>query len=240
VLDGVAVASRQRGWREHFMWRHPEWWAMGLSALAWLLLVVLPAGSGHASHALPSATALWLLMVVAMMVPLVLEPIRATAARSLWRRRHRAIGGFLLGYVGPWLIVGGVISVVEVALGVTERLDPTAGAALGFAVAAVWQLAPRKWQALQACHRTAPLAPRGWRADRDCVRYGWSIGRSCVVSCWALMLACVLAGHSLPAMMVAATVATADRYLVRPEQPLIFSVLFGIALVCGVLAVSLG
>ena len=43
-----------------------------------------------------AATLAWSLMVVAMMVPLVRHPVRITAARSLWPRRDRAIGGFLL------------------------------------------------------------------------------------------------------------------------------------------------
>jgi len=247
VLHGAALA-RPRAWREQLAWRHPEWWTLGLSGIAWLMLLypaVLSAGAGHWSHARlaaapvtplelwPRALADWMLMVVAMMVPLVVDSVRGTATRSLWRRRQRAIAGFLIGYLAPWLVVGALVSVVEV-LG---RPGSTV-AVVGFALAAVWQLSPRKWRALQACHRTAPLAPRGWRADRDCLRYGWSIGRTCVLSCWALMLACVLAGHSLPALACASVVALAERYVVRPEQTFTFSLLFGTALVYGILSLA--
>ena len=77
----------------------------------------------------------WLLMVIAMMLPLVIDPIRGVAARSLWPRRHRAVGGFLLG-LSVWLVAGIVVSVAiaEVRLDHPLRL-PAAAAA--FAVAAI-------------------------------------------------------------------------------------------------------
>ncbi len=56
--------------------------------------------------------AAWMLMVVAMMFPLVIGSVRTVAARSLWRRRHRAIAGFLTGYAGAWFLVGLVASML--------------------------------------------------------------------------------------------------------------------------------
>ena len=172
-------------------------------------------------------------MVLAMMVPLQRFSIRVTATRSLWRRRDRAIGGFLIGYLSPWLLVGGCVAALEVALG---RLPWLGG--VGFGIAAVWQLTPVKARALRACHRSVPLAPRGWRADRDCFRFGWLTGGQCVLSCWALMLACVLAGHSLTAMVCVSIVGVAERYVFRPRQRAIFSPLLGIALVYAILGLS--
>jgi predicted metal-binding membrane protein len=164
----------------------------------------------------------WLVMVAAMMFPMVLEPIRTTAERSLWRRRHRAISGFLTGYLGTWLMFGVVASVLVAALR-TKAWWPQAGvaAASGFGAALLWQVTPIKRRAAIACHRTLPLAPAGWRADRDCLRYGWVVGRSCLVSCWALMLACLLAGHSVGAMVGVTAVSWAERYMVRPNQRLL-------------------
>ena len=51
------------------------------------------------------------------------------------------------------------------------------------------------------CRRSAPLAPRGWRADRDAARFGARIGASCVVSCWATMGAVVALGHHAVVMV---------------------------------------
>jgi predicted metal-binding membrane protein len=178
-------------------------------------------------------------MVLAMMVPLALFSIRLTAARSLWRRRHRAIGGFLVGYLSPWFTFGACFAAVDIALGLGRwpHVLPWLGA-IGFAVAAVWQIAPVRVRAELACHRTMPIAPHGWRADRDCFRFGWLTGGQCVISCWALMVACVLAGHSLTAMVCAAVIGVVERYFVRPGQRLTFSPLLGIALVYGILGVS--
>ena len=157
--------------------------------------------------------------------------MRLTAARSLWRRRHRATLGFVIGYLARWLAVGAALAMLEVSL----HPDAWLAAALGLACAAVWQLAPAKRRALAACHRGMPLAPNGWRADVDCVRFGWSIGGSCLLSCWALMLACVLADHSLP-LLAAITATTAyERRALRPPREATFTFLLGAAVVYGLL-----
>ena len=246
----MAPAGERLPRPEPLTWRHPEWWSIALSAAAWLALLArsgaAAAGAGsspaHHAHAATAAsvggpasawaaeTLDWSLMVVAMMLPLVLPSVRVTAARSLWPRRHRAIGGFLVGYLSPWLLVGLATSLLVVALGLDRWLGLPLAGAVGFALAAAWQVTPAKGRALRSCDRTAPLAPRGWRADRDCVRYGWMIGGRCLVSCWALMLACVLGGHGLAAMAGASVVGAAERYTTRPDERLTSGLLVGLAL----------
>lgn len=165
-------------------------------------------------------------MVVAMMFPMVIEQVRFTAARNLWRRRHRAIAGFLLGYLGTWMLFGVAVSAASGLLPTQSRM----WAAAGFFAALPWQFTPAKRRALTGCHRTMPFAPGGWRADRDCLRYGCAVGRSCVVSCWVLMLACALAGHGLAAMAGAAAVGWAERNRTRPGQPVLCAVIAALAL----------
>jgi predicted metal-binding membrane protein len=167
----------------------------------------------------------WLVMIMAMMFPMVLTPVRNTAARSLWRRRHRAIGGFLLGYLGPWMVFGIAAAAIMSGLRTQTWLQPAAAAGLGFGLAVLWQTTSMKRRALLACHRTLPIAPNGWRADRDCLRYGWMTGISCLVSCWALMLACVLAGHSIPAMLCATAIGWTERNTARPNQRLLCAII---------------
>lgn len=225
VLSVAPRLSRLR----HLSWPHPEWWSLCLCGAAWLA-ILWPTGETHGSHAThhghstnatwPGGGAAWttevfwwLVMIVAMMFPLVRDSIRTTAARSLWRRRHRAIAGFLAGYLGPWMAFGVVASVAVASLRTPERFQPAA--ALGFGAALLWQVTTPKRRALLACHRTRPIAPTGWRADRDCLRFGWTIGSSCLVSCWALMLACMLAGHSLPAMAGVTAACWAERNMAR-------------------------
>jgi predicted metal-binding membrane protein len=207
----------------HLLWRHPEWWSIALCAGAWLTLIIITAAdapgglasAGHAGHAyagplsapiaapgrmIAGEVGRWLLMVVAMMVPFVLGPIRTTAARSLWCRRHRAIGAFLAGYLLPWLLCGVALAALGVMLPIHHLDRSPAGLIAAFALAAAWQHAPAKRRALVSCHATRPLAPRGWQASRDCVMFGSMVGLRCVVTCWTLMLVCVLAGHSLTMM----------------------------------------
>lgn len=210
-----------------FVWRHPHWWAVVVCAAAWGWLTFRWWGSRHA-HGF--ALLDWTLMVVAMMLPLVFEHLRVTAARSLWPRRHRAMAGFLCGYVAIFLLAGLALSL---SVGASGLLAHGAGSrstvAAALALAATWQLSRAKRRSLTACHRSMPLAPRGWRAHYDCLRYGWTIGRSCLVSCAGLMLACVVSAHSLPMMMTATAVAGAERVSPRADPSTTFAALSFVA-----------
>ena len=169
---------------------------------------------GHAANPI----AAWMVMTVAMMVPMVAGSIRVTAQRSFWRRRHRAAAGFLLGYLSCWLIAGVAVSYLPVRAGARA-------AAIAFFIAAVWQLTRWKRRSLAACHRTMPLAPNGWRADRDCIRFGWRAALPCFASCWALMLACLLSGHALFAAAAATAAGLAERSAVRDPRLLAVALL---------------
>jgi predicted metal-binding membrane protein len=237
-LPGTPGPAWTREAWTRLLWKHPEWWTLGLSASAWLTLLADGTGTAgeraaamhhHAGGALTvlppgfaRAMLTWLLMIGAMMFPLVVDAVRTTAARSLWPRRNRAITVFLLGYLLVWLVAGAAIAAAAQALaGTLARLSLLSSlSAAGFTLAALWQLTPIKRRALRGCHRTLPLAPRGWRADGDAVRYGLAIGGRCVASCWALMLACTLAGHATPAMLCTAAVAAAERFMPRLDRRL--------------------
>src|SRR5689334_10269121 len=83
--------------------RRPEWWAIALSLSGWMLMVIQSAAFStqvatfHSHHDAATATyapggfgawigvaADWMVMVIAMMLPLVLGSIRTTASKSLW------------------------------------------------------------------------------------------------------------------------------------------------------------
>ena len=209
-------------------WQYPEWWTLTLSGVSWAYLWAEGAAeTGHVTTAahmhqaglgiLPSQTIVrlgeWMIMVAAMMLPMVVGPIRVTARRSLWRRRHRAIAEFLAGYLAVWIAIG-VFTVIVCGF---LAFDPGPMAVAGFLVAAAWGWTAAHRRALAVCHRTVPLAPSGWRADVDCLRYGWTIGKHCAVSCWAVMFACALAGHAVDVMIVATLLMAAERYSYRPR-----------------------
>ncbi len=219
-------------------WAHPEWWALALSAAAWLETFASISASGAApagmtgmagmamgppagGRAAPSGAATlgaWALMVAAMMLPLTIGPLRAVAERSLWRRRQRALVEYLAGFAGVWLVAGVALLGLRaalVALGWMPAQVPAWALASGLALAATWQLTPYKRRALRACHRTVPLAPSGWRALRDCVAYGARGALSCLVSCGPAMLALVLGGGSLVAMLAVSAVVLGECYALR-------------------------
>jgi predicted metal-binding membrane protein len=219
-------------WWKRLLWRHPEWWMFGLSLMAWVSMTThFDSAAGfsfaHAHHhqaksilaAWGAETSGWMLMIVAMMLPLVAGSARDVAQRSLWFRRQRAIVGFLIGYLSVWLLVGIALS-LAVSYGRTQRLfDPNILIGLSFIMAAVWQGTSVKQRALFSCHRTRPIAPDGLEADRDCMRYGWMIAGSCVVNCWAWMLFCTLTGHHIVAMLFAAFIGISERYQIRKYIP---------------------
>ena len=218
--------------RERIAWAHPEWWSIALSVAAWTSLAAstgVAAFTGHdvTTHATASFAAWaqgWLLMVVAMMFPLSVGAIQATAARSLWRRRHRAIAWWLVGYIAPWSLLGVSLWLIAATLFIRNQSAPGILIALAFAAAASWHTTSIRARALSGCHRTQPLAPAGWRANFDCLRYGWATGTNCVVACGALMVACSLLGHGLGgllAMISVTALSLAERYMVRPDRRLL-------------------
>lgn len=223
------LAAGRAGWGR-LAPRHPAWWALALPVAAWVALLLAPwhaadapAHAHHGDHAggafpLGMELAAWALMVVAMMVPLMTGPLIAVGARSLRARRDRAQAGFLGGYLAAWLLAGATVLGVLALTGAGGWLRSPGAILAAFALAAAWQVGPVHRRALRACHRTFPLPPRGWRADRACLRWGWWAGSRCVWSCGPAMLACVVAGHAPVAMIAATAVAIDERRGPRPRQ----------------------
>ncbi|HEU0121502.1 MAG TPA: DUF2182 domain-containing protein [Bryobacteraceae bacterium] len=225
-----AISEARTGWAEaarDFAWSHPEWWTAGLGGAAWC--AVLWHGWRHAGHRMGFATEWthWVLMVTAMMFPLLREPVEAAASGSLWGRRNRAIGLFLLGYLGIWAALGGMVAWMRAF----RWAGGDAAAAGGFLVAALWLLTPWHRRGMMGCHRRVPLAPMGWKADWDCLRFGGLIGGACVRSCFPVMFACALAGHGVLAMGAGAAAAIFERCYFRPKLREAGAVLIAAALI---------
>jgi hypothetical protein len=188
------------------MWFHPEWWVIMFALVAWAMMIGLEQrlplsgrltqrGSmvGHVA----SEVVLCLAMTVAMMFPLIVPHARHVSLSSYWRRRHRAMAAFVVGYLALWLLTS--FTVLAALHVVHPFLGERGTVAVAFGTAAVWQLTRWKRRALVGCHRLTALTADGWRADTDCARFGATIGQSCACACWGLMLA-VMSTHALAAM----------------------------------------
>ncbi len=204
-----------------FFWTHPEWWTLALAAVAWgMILSYAIAHQGHAQATisfLPEFSN-WGLMVMAMMVPLVLAPLRWVAFRSFRYRRHQAILWFLIGFFVPWLLIGlGVAWLQTLQVSHNLFLAPAL-----FALSALWVLAPLRKRAFVYCHSTVPLAPSGWHADRDCLKFGALIGSSCLATCGLLMVACALTAHNPIALLGGTVLGVMEYRAYRPSHGSLF------------------
>jgi hypothetical protein len=203
-----------------FGWHHPEWWVVVASGAAWAFMIYF--GFPHLSHTRTTMDGGHeqgmlgiIVMVVSMMLPLTVANVRHVALSSLWPRRHRAIALFLAGYLAVWIVVQTVITSSWILI---APLIGWKSAAIAATInAALWEVTATKRQRLRRCHRTVPLAPRGWRADADCAQYGVTTGLSCVSICWALMVASAAFAHSILVMTVLFGVQLSGRYRTRPS-----------------------
>jgi predicted metal-binding membrane protein len=155
----------------------------------------------------------WSAMLAAMMPPLLAAQLRHVLARTLTRRRIRAVMLFLLGYLLMWLMAGAVLTLASLLLGsvaIAAAVPPSAAAAL---IAVFWQATPLKQSSLNRCHGKPPLAAFGLRAEADAFGYGAAHGAWCIGSCWALMLLPLAAGPSLhlPVMAMVMTPLIVER-----------------------------
>lgn len=206
-----------------------------ISAVTWMMLLVntgsimtlahCPVTDSGASLAsfqmllamnpISSLAAGWALMLVAMMSPTLITPIRHILKRSFKRRRARSITLFVVGYAAIWMAAGGVLiaAMLMLSLLAPQSYLPAVGVGI---IAFVWQCSPVKQRCLNRGHNHSELAAFGIAADLDALRFGVTHGVWCVGSCWALMLFPMLLsqGH-FAAMAVVTFVMTSERL----EQP---------------------
>jgi len=205
--------------------RHPELGPACVVVGSWAVMVALDAqrhGGGMSAPAdcgACTATASlgsWLLMIVAMMGPAALGGVRHTAVSSLCWRRRRAVAEFSASYLAVWAAFGLVVVAATAALPVVPGW-PALAATL--AVAAVWQVTPWKGRRLRDCHRSVPLPPYGWRAERAALEFGLRQGVACVGSCWCLMLVMVaVPSANLPWTVGLTALVAAERWSERPRR----------------------
>jgi predicted metal-binding membrane protein len=231
-----ALTSPRRLNVSQLMLRHPELGAAAAVTASWAALLVIticsahgwtaqaamadmPMGGAAAQHSarLQAASGLppWVLMTVAMMGPAALIAIRHTGLNSLHWRRQRAIVEFSVAYLAIWTAFGLLAQVADTFIPVTPGPGVLAGVLVA---AAAWQLSPLKSRCLRGCHRSFPLPPRGWRADKGAFWFGLRNGLYCLGTCWCLMLVMIAApGGQLLWTAGLTGIITAERLLPRPR-----------------------
>jgi predicted metal-binding membrane protein len=185
------------------------------AGLAWLWLVrtALPgeamampmAADAWSANYLLSAFVMWLLMMVAMMLPSAAPMIlfyARFARRSGMRGAGAAIVLFASAYVAVWaafslaaallqalLVSAGTVTAMALALG-DRRL---AGALL--LLAGLYQLGPLKRACLAGCRSPLDFVMRLWRpGTAGALRLGLIHGLYCLGCCWVLMLLLFVGG----------------------------------------------
>lgn len=145
---------------------------------------------------LSASCAAWLFMLLAMMPPLLAQPLREIWRASIAPRRYWAILLFLQGYGLIWLCAG--VLLVPTATLLKLLAPGSLAPALISAAAVVWSASPASQAARNRCHRTHRIRAFGRGADWDCLRYGTKLGLSCAANCWPWMLAtaCMDQAHS--------------------------------------------
>jgi predicted metal-binding membrane protein len=208
-----------------------------LSAVTWLMLGFNPggllpvehcgvAGFGASSASFQLALRLnppaslaagWALMLAAMMLPTLIEPIYHVTERSLKRRRLRSVVLFVLGYAGTWMAAGAVLLAAQLALSVLAPQSYLPAAVVGL-VAFVWQCSPLKQICLNRGHNHHELAAFGFAADWAALRFGLVHGVWCFGSCWALMLFPMLLPQGHFVVMAAMTCLMISERLEQPAR----------------------
>lgn len=216
---------------------------IGLSVLAWAVMLGL--GAGHGPHALAAAPsmglgaplfiAVWLAMTVAMMFPTA-APMALTFHKIQIGKRDRGqafIGtwAFLAGYLLVWIASGFVAYAGAVAaerLGAYLDLSDEASARIGgglLIAAGLYQVTPLKDMCLTKCRTPLSFIMTSWRdGTLGALKMGAIHGAWCVGCCWLL---CVI---MFPLGMMNAAVLASVTLIIFIEKTLPWGALLGSAL----------
>ena len=228
---------------------YPEWRAWFLSLLVWGFLVsnaftatyetrnlgniiyCMPAGNGLQSiskeesvsynllSTISNSLVPWMIMIIAMMYPLLNEPIRHVAFSVKKTDRNFGIFSFLLGYTITWTIAGvlfvSLLFFVNKIMGDQTPFVNGLIQASGFLIAATLVWLPGRAAKMTRCARTMPIRIHGWRLFWDSLHYGLRAGFTCLNICWALMVALMLTRHNFVLMSIVAIILLYERYLIK-------------------------
>jgi predicted metal-binding membrane protein len=190
---------------------------LALTALAWVYIArmatVAPAHHGMAMLQAKSWSVaetgglvlMWIVMMIAMMIPSVAPVILLFAGVSRRRRVQGILAApvsvFTLGYLLAWTGYAVLAALTQSALHSAALLSPAMASAsplLGGAIlilAGVYQWLPVKGACLSHCRSPLGFFSAEWREGvSGALRMGFRHGSYCVGCCWALMALLFVAG----------------------------------------------
>ena len=193
---------------------------VGVAALGWVYLLYLARGMAgmdiSADMAMPRLQTwgvvdlallfvMWVVMMVAMMVPSVSPFILMVAAVNRTRRERDdplvPTGLFLAGYLLVWTAFSAVATAAQWGLHASTLLSPgmvSASPVLGgllLLTAGIFQFTRLKQACLRHCRSPLGFVMGHWREGRDgALRMGLEHGLYCVGCCWVLMALLFVAG----------------------------------------------
>ena len=161
---------------------------------------------GTMGMSLPTFTAMWSLMMAAMMLPSV-GPFIGLYQRTVVEHRTPRLTALAGGYLAVWGASGMVAFAIADWFGELVVRDGAAAQAMAvatFAAVGVYQLSPLKYRCLSHCRTPLGHLVRylGFRGPLRDLRAGVSHGWFCLGCCWALMVLMVAFGVMNIAAMV--------------------------------------
>lgn len=195
-----------------------------LILLGWLFLL-----HGMPMEAMPppliALTAMWWLMMVAMMLPSATPALLLYARVRSARARDASIGQtwvFLAGYLAVWLVFSIIASLAQSRVtGSAMMLQSKPAQSAVLVLAGLYQFSPLKSACLSQCRSPGQFISRHWKPGWvGAVRLGMIHGAYCVGCCWMLMALLFVGGVMNLVWVVALTVLVASEKLF-PGGPLI-------------------
>jgi predicted metal-binding membrane protein len=163
------------------------------------------------SGALVRETVAAAIMIVALMGPLVIAPLRHVLCSQFSDNRIVPSAVFLAAYAFSWMLASAALLVPVMLLHFAGGRALQWSAVAALLIAGGWQLTAFKAASMRRCHRRPPLSPWGAVSVRDAGVFGLRHAVACIGTCWAMMLAVMLSGHHLVAAAAITALALMER-----------------------------
>jgi predicted metal-binding membrane protein len=187
---------------------------LGITLLAWYYTVAMaldmdsmlvPQAHAWSSGELAMLFIMWVVMMVAMMLPSVTPTVLMFSRMRRANEAQSAVlshtSWFVLGYLAAWTAFSLAVTILQWGLHNTGLLSPLMAStnayfgAVLLLVAGAFQLTSLKHACLSRCRSPLGFIMTHWREGaRGAFVMGWRHGVFCVGCCWALMVLLFVTG----------------------------------------------